>query len=287
VVGFSRGAAEARAWVNQIVAQTNNGLYSFTQEGKNYSACLNFRFEGLFETVPHLGWTGGDNASLNLSIPDQVQYAVQALALNENRGGPTNFNAYSIMPTPTTPNSTTPGATRIEQGFIGSHSDIGGGYGIPGTTNDKPEGDLSNVAYTWMYNQAKAAGVSLNPNKYTQVNSPILHDEVTAHIYYFVGRTIQFGDGSVVPETSARINSTGNPDKVTQDWTKTYITDHRQNKIVWPDNGNIPHTEVVLPCPNDTSIIGMVDMTIYGAWLKSIGVDITSSNPSPTQQMCQ
>ncbi|WP_166636024.1 RHS repeat-associated core domain-containing protein [Halothiobacillus neapolitanus] len=288
VVGFSRGAAEARAWVNQIVAQTNNGLYSFTQEGENYSACLNFRFEGLFETVPHLGWTGGDNASLNLSIPDQVQYAVQALALNENRGGPTNFNAYSIMPTPTTPNSTTPGATRIEQGFIGSHSDIGGGYGIPGTTNDKPEGDLSNVAYTWMYNQAKAAGVTeLKPNTHTQVNSPILHDEVTAHIYYFGGRTIQFGDGSVVPETSARINSTGNPDKVTQDWTSSYITLNHRYRTVHPPHGGAPYTQTLPPCPEDASIIGMVDMTTYGAWLKSIGVDITSSNPSPTQQMCQ
>ncbi len=41
------------------------------------------------------------------------------------------------------------------------------------------------------------------------------------------------------------------------------------------------------PCSNDDSIIGMVDMKSYGEWLKSIGVDITSSNPSPTQQMCQ
>jgi hypothetical protein len=217
-----------------------------------------------------------------------MQYAVQALALNENRGGPTNFNAYSIMPTPTTPNSTTPGATRIEQGFIGSHSDIGGGYGIPGTANDKPEGDLSNVAYTWMYNQAVAAGVTeLGKNKYSEVNSPILHDEVTAHIYYFGGRTIQFGDGSVVPETSARINSTGNPNKVTQDWTSSYITLNHWYRTLPPLRGGPPDTQTLPPCANDDSIIGMVDMTTYGAWLKSIGVDITSSNPSPTQQMCQ
>jgi RHS repeat-associated protein len=287
VVGFSRGAAEARAWVNQIVADTTGGVYRFTQNGTSYSACLNFRFEGLFDTVPHLGWTGGDNASLNLSIPSQVQYAVQALALNENRGGPTNFNAYSIMPTPTTPNSTTPGTTRIEQGFIGSHSDIGGGYGVPGTTNNTAEGDLSNVAFTWMYNQAKAAGVSLNKNIHTEVNSPILHDEVSAHIYYTGGRTIQFGDGSVVPETDARINSTGNPDKVTQDWTSSYITLNHRYRTVHPPHGGAPYTQTLPPCPDDASIVGMVDMQSYGAWLKSIGVDITSSNPSPTQQMCQ
>lgn len=191
------------------------------------------------------------------------------------------------MPTPTTPNSTTPGATLIEQGFIGSHSDIGGGYGVPGTTNDTPEGDLSNVAFTWMYNQAKAAGVTeLGKNKYSEVNSPILHDEVAAHIYYTGGRTIQFGDGSVVPEADARINSTGNPDKVTQDWTSSYITLNHRYRTVHP-HGGAPYTQTLPPCPNDASISGMVDMTIYGAWLARIGVQVTSTNPTPTQQMCQ
>lgn len=211
-----------------------------------------------------------------------MKYAVQAVALNENRGGVTNFDAYSIMPSPTTPNSTTPGDTRIEQGFIGSHSDIGGGYGTPKTTNGTPSGDLSNVAYTWMYDQAKSAGVTeLGANKYSQVNSPILHDEVAAHSYYFNGREIHFGNGTTAQESSVQINSSGTTNKVSQAWTKAYITlNHSYKKI---HNVNMPYP----PCSNDDSIIGMVDMKSYGAWLKSIGVDITSSDPSPTQQMCQ
>ncbi|MBT3017804.1 MAG: DUF2235 domain-containing protein [Candidatus Thiodiazotropha endolucinida] len=46
---------------------------------------------------------------------------------------------------PATANS----ATRIERGFIGAHSDIGGSYA---------EGDLSDVAFMWMVRQAENAG---------------------------------------------------------------------------------------------------------------------------------
>ena len=88
-------------------------------------------------------------------------------------------------------------------------------------------------------------------------------------------------------QIDAQINSAGDPAKVTEDWITAYITPHRQTRTVWTDNGGAPYTELVPPCPNDASISGMVDMTTYGAWLKSIGVNITSSNPSPTQQMCQ
>ena len=266
VVGFSRGAAEARAWVNQILASTTNGLYTFTANNRSHSACINFRFEGLFDTVPHLGLTGGNNGSHNFSIPTQVQYAVQAVALNENRGGLSNFNAYSIMSSPGSPNT----ANRIEQGFIGSHSDIGGGYGIPGDTTGKTEGDLSNVAFTWMYDQAKNAGVPLKPEgpNLSTVNSPILHDEIAAHWYYTSGRTVTYGNGTTVPETSVAINSAGTPNQVTQAWTQQYITLHNS------------------PCATDSAIVGMVDMKSYGAWLASNGVNLTSSNPSPATQLC-
>ena len=205
---------------------------------------------------------------------------MQAVALNENRGGPTNFDAYSIMQTPTTANDLTPGSTRIEQGFIGSHSDIGGGYGIPGNNNGAPEGDLSNVAFTWMYDQAKSAGITeLGANHYTQVNSPILHDEIAAHSYYFPGRTVQFGNGTVVPESSVKINSVGNPTKVTQGWTKSYITlNHSTQKTL--------DTTIPSPPCSDHSIVGMVDMKSYGAWLKSIGVNVTSTDPLPSSQLC-
>ncbi len=45
------------------------------------------------------------------------------------------------------------GATRIERGFLGSHSDIGGGF---------EQGDLARVALVWMINQARNAGVQMD-----------------------------------------------------------------------------------------------------------------------------
>jgi len=107
-----------------------------------------------------------------------------------------------------------------------------------------------------------------------------MHDKFAIHPFYFKGWEIDFGNGTTVPESSVQINSGGNQKKVSQDWTKAYITlNHSYKKI---HNVNMPYP----PCSNDDSIIGMVDMKSYRAWLKSIGVDITSSDPSPTQQMC-
>lgn len=288
VVGFSRGAAEARQWVNQILAKTQNGLYAFTQNGSDYTACLNFRFEGLFDTVPHLGLTNGGDSGLNLSIPSQVRYAVQAVALNENRGGAANFEAYSIMPAPGAANSTAAGATRIEQGFVGSHSDIGGGYGQPGNTQGTPNGDLSNVAFTWMYEQAVAAGVTkLKPNDYTTVNSPILHDMVGTSSHYpavFPTRWVHYVDNS--GKTTAKVREDQiNVNGTTQAWTEQFITRNHRQQCTRTARGTVVCTPT-RPCPNDNEIIGMVDMSTYGPWLQSIGVNVRSTNPSPTQQMC-
>ncbi|OZB83197.1 MAG: hypothetical protein B7X28_02535 [Halothiobacillus sp. 13-55-253] len=288
VVGFSRGAAEAREWVNEIASATQDGLYSVDQGKK--SACINFRFEGLFDTVPHLGYMGGDNSSLNLGIPKQVHYAVQALALNENRGGMANFDAYSIMPGSKAANSTAPDATRIEQGFIGSHSDIGGGYGIPNNDKRTPNGDLSNVAFTWMYNQAKTAGVTeLGKNDYDTVNSPILHDMVgTSPLWLpiYPTRTIYYVDENGKVKAQVREDKL-NVNGINQKWSNQFITRNHGQICTTDEFGQQQCTYTDRPCPQtDNQIVGMVDMKSYEAWLKTIGVNITSSNPSPTSQMC-
>ena len=79
---------------------------------------------------------------------------------------------------------------------------------------------------------------------------------------------MQFGNGTKVPETSVAINSAGAPNQVTQAWMQQYITLHPS------------------ACANDKAIVGMVDMSTYGAWLTSNGVNVTSSNPSPATQLC-
>ena len=50
---------------------------------------------------------------------------------------------------------------RLEKGFLGAHSDIGGGY---------KSGDLSNVALMWMIKQAKEKG-GINLKDYTPLST--------------------------------------------------------------------------------------------------------------------
>ncbi len=103
---------------------------------------LNLRFLGLFDTVPHYGRDAtNDLQELRLAIPDSVDYAVHAIAINEHRK---DFPAVSIHQAPGSPNTN----NRVEAGFLGAHADIGGGYG---------EGDLSNVAFMWVVKHAAEA----------------------------------------------------------------------------------------------------------------------------------
>ena len=170
IVGFSRGAAEARDFANQIISATTNGWYKYTkkdEQGNSVTKCqkVNFRFMGLFDTVlsTHTG-------SYALGIPDEFAYVSHAVALNEYRGSLVAFPVESIMQGPF---SAIPveGKTRIEMGFLGSHSDIGGGF---------EESDLSKVALVWMVEQAKAAGVDMEPLSDDQksiISNPVIHDK--------------------------------------------------------------------------------------------------------------
>lgn len=99
--------------------------------------------------MPYLGYLNGNESQYDFAIPGAVKYAAQASALNEYRGGIGNFDFRSILSDPTVANS----ATRIEKGFLGSHSDIGGGFGT---------GDLSNVALMWMIEQAANQGIAID-----------------------------------------------------------------------------------------------------------------------------
>lgn len=211
-VGFSRGAAAARIFVNMIhhflASSEGEFLYNaFPLEirepdrggGHRYidftsgrakrarehlaSYCFvpSLRFLGLFDTVPHYspGDATGDVSGvsqfddlrqIDLTIPWSVQSVAHAVAVNENRR---DFHGVSIHhrydPSLNTEH-------RMELGFIGAHSDIGGGYG---------EGDLSDVAFMWMVQRAQKAGVDLDlsyigndENEWHVVTQPVLHDSV-------------------------------------------------------------------------------------------------------------
>ena len=163
IIGFSRGAAEGRDFANQIIANYKDGYYHYTDnEGKEKCQKMSLNFMGLFDTVlsTHLS---SDN--YQLGIPDAFRSVVQATALNEYRGAAIAFPLESILGKPKPL-----GSTRIELGFLGSHSDIGGGF---------PDGDLAKVAMSWMVDQANHSGLSLKPaaDLDSIIASPLMHDK--------------------------------------------------------------------------------------------------------------
>jgi len=199
----------------------------------------------------------GSESNYDFSVPEQVKFAAHAVALNEHRGGLANFNGRSILQAPASPN----GGSRIEMGFIGSHADIGGGYGT---------GDLSDVALMWMIKQAKDQGIKFQDpfiveSGWATVTNPILHDKSGNKIDpgnapNYGDRNFIYGDGTKVKQTEAVIgNNTA--------WTKDFVSYYQ----MWCGTSSAP-------------VVGLVDMQKYSDWLRGQGVNIdfaAPSNPHP------
>lgn len=102
---------------------------------------------------------------------------IHAVAVNEHRG---QFHGRSIFNNQAQANEynnkVLNGTHYLELGFLGAHSDIGGGY---------HEGDLSDVTLVWMANEAnklyKSQGtkteIKLNTND-KRISNPIVHDSI-------------------------------------------------------------------------------------------------------------
>lgn len=165
IVGFSRGAAIARAFANDVYARIDGGYYTNALKSSERCRSLRIRFMGLFDTVGSFGIPGNSgDAGYDFSIDDRIGTVAHAVALNEHRAA---FDLISIQDLEHSANTT---AYREERGFIGGHSDIGGGYSV---------GDLSDIALQWMYTKAVAAGIRMNPLGVDQqtISAPIIHDE--------------------------------------------------------------------------------------------------------------
>ena len=199
VIGFSRGAASARMFASKLewlISQdysktpitslpwldpTYQSTYVVGRRwkyGLNNLCGINIQFNylGLWDTVPAYGFGGLDDDTqlskdhYSLQISKKWNKVAQAVALNEHRSG---FPVRSIFNNQSDANAKN-GTNRIERGFLGAHSDIGGGYA---------EGNLSNVALMWIINEARKAGVHFNEstitkNNYNTVNAPTVHDSV-------------------------------------------------------------------------------------------------------------
>ncbi|SEP20004.1 T6SS phospholipase effector Tle1-like catalytic domain-containing protein [Aquisalimonas asiatica] len=127
VFGFSRGAAQARTFVNQVRYLTVN------EPGYFAGSKPVFRFAGLFDTVGSIGIPGngsndnpiaarGLHTGIELGLaPDSVQRVVHLTAYHEKRG------YYPSTSLRTGPDDPLPDHFE-EQVMPGVHADVGGGY---------------------------------------------------------------------------------------------------------------------------------------------------------------
>jgi hypothetical protein len=151
VIGFSRGAAMARDFVNRVSTLIDDGHF------RARGICVDLRFLGLWDTVAQFGLLGLANERWQLAIPSAVRATYHAVALNEHR---------SLFPLESALGGS---AWVVERGFIGDHADVGGG---------NAEGDLSDVSLVWMTAMARSTGLpmrELHPRD-RHVSDPRLHD---------------------------------------------------------------------------------------------------------------
>ncbi|RZI43925.1 hypothetical protein EGT07_00375 [Herbaspirillum sp. HC18] len=269
IIGFSRGAAEARDFANQIVANTkmisgtNTGWYSYKDIDSGQQRCqkVNFRFMGLWDTVLSTNHSGH---IYNLSIPTQFAYVAQAVALNEYRGNtfsagrpdPTNLDSMGAFPLESIKNdaNATDDQIRVEQGFIGAHADIGGGF---------ENNDLSKVALVWMLQQADKAGVKMKEVSLSIIANPVLHDKsnniqtgLPNGGVFSEDRTVRYRNGSTTKQRAM-----GNLGMSYAD-TNQFIT--------YTDRAALLHSDLT-GHENDimSNETGTVDMHAYLDWLNA------------------
>jgi hypothetical protein len=173
VFGFSRGATEARAWINMINQRMSAWACTpLDPDGLSLKLCgipVQIDFLGLFDTVASVGvchavptfdghytWA----QSNNLVVPAAVKRCVHLVSAMEVRGA---FPLDSVCQSGRLP----PNCKEIV--YPGVHSDVGGGY-PPGDQGRALPADmvgdqrkLSQIPLAQMYREALMAGVPLAP----------------------------------------------------------------------------------------------------------------------------
>ena len=130
IAGFSRGAALALSFANEIAGKMKN---------------QDVRFIGLFDVVGEFGLPGEHvNAGHNLSMPPNAKNVYHAMALDEMR---------LLFPlTRLSGSGPTTGVVLQEVWFRGVHSDVGGG---------NENRTLNGIALNWLFQNAKRCGLPI------------------------------------------------------------------------------------------------------------------------------
>ena len=191
VVGFSRGAALALDFVNEVAkgkAKLPNGSIPTVQ------------FLGLFDCVPSFGVAIIPlNIGWDLDLPTNVSRCFHALALDERRG---NFHLHR----PKVLGQADAGRL-TEVWFRGVHSDIGGN----GAKEAPPRG-LASIALNWMIVNGEACGLHFDPTLVAQ-NRAVANAEAQMLDNFDPIETSfrKLHDGDLVHETVAVRDKCNNP----------------------------------------------------------------------------
>lgn len=159
VFGFSRGAAEARAFCNWLfeVCEPVNGGWEFA------GMPIRLSFLGIFDTVASVGIPNSFTNSIveghqswaddNMQIHPAIEQCVHYVAGHEVRAA---FPLDSVRV-----GDVYPGNAK-EVMYPGAHSDLGGGY-APNAVGIAPENatQMSIIPGAQMYNEARLAGVPI------------------------------------------------------------------------------------------------------------------------------
>ena len=147
VVGFSRGAALAISFANEVAKKIPQA---------------SIRFIGVWDVVGQFGAPGEHiNAGHDLGFPPNVEHCFHAMALDESR---------ALFPLTRLGKGRNTSPRLQEVWFRGVHSDVGGGNGNLG---------LNWLALNWMYEAGRTCGVPLDE---AAVAKNLLHKQLAQQI---------------------------------------------------------------------------------------------------------
>ena len=167
VVGFSRGAIQARAFGQRVARALRDG--TIPNAGQ-----VTLRFMGLYDAVQTNIFDGMTAHQIHclIGIAPEWQHVTHLVAINEHRP---LFSATLLG------RQEASSGVRHEIALVGAHSNIGGGYdpALEGAPAPRDRSDLSNVALWVMLEEARQIGVQFNPlaPEQRQASNPILNDQ--------------------------------------------------------------------------------------------------------------
>lgn len=159
---------------------------------------FNIKFIGVWDTVgalgiPFSGWQLRHFQFHDVQLSSHVDYAYQALAIDEKRK--------PFIPTLWTKQPNSPDSQVLEQvWFPGVHANVGGGYKDTG---------LSDCALDWMWGKAELCGLALDGEQRVKLApnpKGVLYDSMTGY-YRLLGSTIRTL-GAQLPTSHERLSQT-------------------------------------------------------------------------------